>query len=114
MHVRWLLAIVVLGLSFGVAYWAGLAARQANQPPPMGVIYVLAIAAADLDMGEVWEETGIVWRLPIHNQTTRHIEIHELQQTCGCTDIKPRRLTIAAGETATLELTLDLTHRTYS
>ncbi len=114
MHVRWLLAIVVLGLSFGVAYWAGLAARRANQPPPMEVIDGLAIAAADLDMGEVWEETGIVWRLPIHNQTTRHIEIHELQQTCGCTDIKPRRLTIAAGETATLELTLDLTHRTYS
>lgn len=114
MYVRWLLVIGILGLSFGAAYWAGLAARQANQPPPMEIIDGLAVAAADLDIGEVWEEKGIAWRLPVHNQTTWHIEIHDIQQTCGCTDIKPRRLSIAPGETATLELTLDLTHRTYS
>jgi hypothetical protein len=114
MYVRWLLAIGVLGLSFGLACWAGLAARQANQPPPMEVIDGLAVAPADLDMGEVWEEKGIAWRLPIHNQSTRHIEIHDLQQTCGCTDIKPRRLSIVPGETTTIDLAFDLTHRTYS
>jgi hypothetical protein len=114
MYARWLLVIVVLGASFGAAYWAGLAARNAKQTPPMEVIEGLAVAAADLDMGEVWEEQGIAWRLQVHNQTTRRIEIHDLQQTCGCTDIKPRRLSVAAGETATLDLTLDLTHRTYS
>jgi hypothetical protein len=114
MYIRWLLAIVILGLSFGAAYWAGLVARQANQPPPMEVIEGLAVAAADLDMGEVWEEKGIARKLHIRNQTPGHIEIHDIQQTCSCTDIKPRRLSIAAGETATIDLTLDLTHRTYS
>lgn len=114
MCARWLLAIGILGVSFGAAYWAGLAARQANQLPPMEVIDGLAVAPTDLDMGEVWEEKGISWKLPIRNQTPGRIEIHDLQQTCGCTDIKPRRLSIAAGETATLDLTLDLTHRTYS
>ena len=62
MYARWLLAIVVLGLSFGAAYWVGLAARQANQPPAMEVIDGLAVAAADLDLGEVWEEKGIAWQ----------------------------------------------------
>ncbi len=114
MYVRWLIAIGFLGASFGGAYWAGLAARNAKQLPPMEVIEGLAVAAADLDLGEVWEEKDIAWRLPIRNQTEGRIEIHDLVQTCGCTDIKPRRLSIAAGETATVDLTLDLTHRTYS
>src|SRR5579875_1916054 len=114
MYVRWLIAIGFLGASFGGAYWAGLAARNAEQLPPMEVIEGLAVAAADLDLGEVWEEKDIAWRLPIRNQTEGRIEIHDLVQTCGCTDIKPRRLSIAAGETATVDLTLDLTHRTYS
>lgn len=114
MCARWLLGTVILGLSFGVAYWSGLAARNAKQSPSMEVVDGLAVATADLDLGEVWEEKGIAWRLPIHNQTTQRIEIHDIQQSCGCTDIKPRRLSIAAGETATIDLTLDLTHRTYS
>src|SRR5579885_1240809 len=100
MYARWLPAIIILGLSFGGAYWAGLAARKANQSPQMEVIEGLAVAPSDLDLGEVWEEKGIAWRLPIHNQTTHRIDIHDIQQTCGCTDIKPRRFSIAAGETA--------------
>jgi hypothetical protein len=114
MYARWLLATVILGLSFGAAYWAGLAARKANQPPAMEVVEGLAVATADLDMGDVWEEKGVAWKLSIRNQSPGRIEIHDIQQTCGCTEIKPRRLSIAAGETATIDLTLDLTHRTYS
>lgn len=114
MYARWLLAIVILGVSFGAAYWTGLAARNAKQPPPMEVIEGLAVAAADLDLGEVWEEKGIAWRLPIHNVNPSRIEIQDLLQTCGCTEIQPRRVSIAAGETASIDLTLDLTHRTYS
>lgn len=114
MFVRWLLAITLLGLSFGAAYWVGMPAQKANQPPPMEVVEGLAVAAADLDLGEVWEEQGIAWRLPIRNQSAGRIEIHDLLQSCGCTDMKPRRFSIAAGETATVDLTLDLTHRTYS
>lgn len=114
MYARWLLAIGILVASFGAAYWAGTAARRANPPPAIEVVEGLAVAAADLDLGEVWEEKGIAWKLPIHNQTPGRIEIHDCIQTCGCTDIKPRRLSIASGETATIDLTFDLTHRTYS
>jgi len=95
MRNRWRIAIPVLCLSFGAAYWVGLAERKAKQPPPMEVVEGLAVAAVDLDLSEVWEEQGIAWRLSIRNQTARRIEIHEFIQTCGCTEIKPRRLSIA-------------------
>ncbi len=114
MFVRWLIAIGFLGASFGGAYWAGLVARNAKQLPQMEVIEGLAVSPTDLDIGEVWEEQGVAWRLPIRNVSGARIEIYDLHQTCGCTEIKPRRLSLAAGETATIDLTLDLTHRTYS
>jgi hypothetical protein len=114
MGVRWLLAIAILGVSFVAAYWGGTAAREWRKPPPVEVVEGLAIPAADLDMGEVWEAKGIAWRLPIHNQTAATVEIHDLLASCGCTSIEPRKLSISAGETATINLQLDLTHRTYS
>lgn len=114
MYARWLLAILILGLSFAVAYWAGMVARKANPAASIEVVEGLAIAAADLDLGEVWEERGVAWRLPIRNVSAGRIEIHDFIQTCACTDIKPRRLSLAAGETATIDLALDLTHRSYS
>ncbi len=60
MYARCVLAIGILGLSFGGAYWAGLAARNAKQSPQMEVVEGLSVASADLDLGEVWEEQGIV------------------------------------------------------
>ena len=114
MGVRWLLAIAILGVSFAAAYWAGMAARQWRKPPSVEVVEGLAISTADLDMGEVWEEKGITWRLPIRNQTTATIEVRDLLASCGCTLIEPRKLSIPASETATINLQLDLTHRTYS
>jgi hypothetical protein len=114
MGVRWLLAIAILGVSFVAAYWGGITAREWHKPPPVEVVEGLAIPAADLDMGEVWEEKGIAWRLPIRNQTDATVEIHDLLASCGCTSIEPRKLSIPAGETATINLQLDLTHRTYS
>lgn len=114
MYTRWLLAIIILGLSGGAAYWAGLAARNGRQSSSMEVIHGLAVASTDLDLGELWEEKGIVWQLPIRNQTAHEIEIHDFVLTCGCTEIKPRRRSIAVGDTTTIDMTLDLTRRSYS
>ncbi len=114
---RWLFAIALLASSFAVAFWGGLAARQwkqVTQAQEEKLVGGLAVSAADLDMAEVWEEKGVVWRLPIRNRTTTSIDIREFKTSCGCTAIKPRSLSIPAGETATVQLTIDLTHRSLS
>src|SRR5258708_30912428 len=65
-------------------------------------------------MSEVWEEKSVPWRLGVRNQTGASIEIRDFVTSCGCMVVEPRQLTIPAGETATLELTFDLTHRLLS
>lgn len=114
---RWRLAIYLLAFSFIAAYLDGLAARKwrKSAQPSQEVIGGLAVVATDLDMGEVGEEKCFAWQLPIRNVSAGRIEIHDFIQTCDCIDtIKPRHLSIAPGETAIIDLTLDLTHRTYS
>lgn len=116
MRIRWLIAIAILVCSFAVAYLCGLAARESKQPQPPteAVIDGLAVAAADLDVGEVWEEKGVTWRLPIRNRTEATIEIRDFATSCDCTEVKPRKLSLPAGQAATIDLTFDLTHRFYS
>jgi hypothetical protein len=111
MLARWQKAIAILGISFGVAYWGGLYARKWRQPTDQAVVEGLMVPTASLDIGEVWEETDFVWRLPIRNLTSDTIEIRKFGSSCGCTAIEPPKLSIQPGETATVQLTIDLTHR---
>jgi hypothetical protein len=114
MFVRWSAAAAILAISFGLAYWAGQYARKARQPADQAVVEGLMIPAANLDFGEVWEEKGFDWRLPIRNLTSNTVEIRKFSTSCGCTAIEPPKLSIQPGETATVQLTIDLTHRSYA
>lgn len=114
MHARWLMAAVILGLSAGLASWAGLYARKWWQPTDQGVVEGLMIPTANLDIGEVWEEKDFVWQLPIRNVTRDTIEIRKFITSCGCTAIDPPKLTIQPNQTAIVKATIDLTHRSYA
>jgi hypothetical protein len=111
MRKRMLLTIAILALSFIGAYWLG-SRTKGPQQPAMQVIEGLAVNIADLKAGEVWEEKQYIHRLPIHNTTNTDIEILSFIKSCSCTEVEPRSLTIPAGQTATVNLIIDLTHRT--
>jgi hypothetical protein len=112
MRGRWLFAIAILSLSFASAYLGGMAAKKAKgTEQSQEVIGGLVIPSESLDMKEVWEAKDIVWRLPIQNRTSGDIEIQKFLSSCGCTAVEPSRLTIPAGETRTVNLLIDLTHR---
>lgn len=112
---RWLLVVAILGFSFIAAYWSGTAARkwrEASQSAKVTVTVTgLSVAAQDLDLGEVWEEKGFSWRLPIRNETKHVVTIKKFVVSCGCTGIEPQSLTIPPGETATVSLTINLLNR---
>lgn len=55
-----------------------------------------------------------MWRLPLKNVTSDTIRIQKFNTSCACTLIEPHHLLIQPGETATVQLTIDLTHRSYS
>jgi hypothetical protein len=114
MFTRWRAAAIILTISFGVAYLGGLYARKWMQPPDQAVVEGLSIPLANLDIGEAWEEKDFVWLLPVRNVTSNTIEIRKFTTSCGCTAIKPANLSIHPGDTATVQLTIDLTHRSYA
>ncbi len=111
---RWITIITILGISFCLAYWAGLFARKWRQPIDQVVVEGLMVPLNSLDIGEVWEEQKFVWNLPVRNLTSNAIEIREFSTSCSCTAIEPSRLAIPPGEAATIKLTIDLTHRPYA
>ncbi|GEM_PF-5821099 len=111
MRKKMLLTLAILALSFIGAYWLG-ARTKGSQQPTLQVIEGLAVDIADLKAGEVWEEKQYIHRLPIRNTTNMDIEILSFIKSCSCTEVEPRTLIIPAGQTATVNLIIDLTHRT--
>ncbi len=69
----------------------------------------LTVDAARLDLGSVWARKDLVWKLPIHNPTEQLVRIVDLRSSCSCTAVAPRELTIPAGATQEVQLTLDVT-----
>jgi len=69
----------------------------------------LVVEPARLDFGSVWASKGFTWSLPIHNPTEQLIKVVDLRSSCSCTSISPRELSIPAGATKQVQLTLDLT-----
>jgi hypothetical protein len=71
----------------------------------------LTVPRDRLDFGEVWEDSHFRWTLPIENHNAHDVEIQDLVASCTCMALEPRALTIPAGETREVHLTLDLTAR---
>jgi hypothetical protein len=99
------------GVAIGVAAVGGVALLvAANMGAPAGDKR-LWIPPERLDFGEVWQEKGFEWVLPIENRANREITITELISNCGCAviELEPRPLTIPADGKANLRAILDLT-----
>lgn len=69
----------------------------------------LFVAAERLSLGDLWEDTRFKWLLPIQNRGDKDVDVDTFFASCMCVTTQPRRLLIPAGESRTLELTLDLT-----
>jgi hypothetical protein len=101
------LAILAV-LGCGAAYYAGTRMVKPRMPPCPDPVHTerapLAVAVADLDLGAVWESSGHVVRLPVHNCTadTVHVGAYRITQEVReegdriskvlfliCTDDKP-------------------------
>jgi hypothetical protein len=87
-----------------LAYWHGAHAvgRAATN---------LVVAPGALDFGEVWACKEFAWQLPIHNPTSRDIEVTDMSATCGCATISPKQFVVPVGGTVSVHLTLDLISR---
>ncbi len=66
---------------------------------------------AALDLGEVWERRDFLHPLVIRNRRSATAEIQGFVASCGCLTVESRSLAVPPGETATVRLKLDLSHR---
>jgi len=94
--------LLLLAVSCAVAFWMHFAAANATANAQ------LVVPESALDFGEVWEEEGFQWKLPIRNPTGRAVEISSFQSAPLCTSIQPGSLVIPPGDAAEVTLTLDL------
>lgn len=62
-----------------------------------------------VDFGDVFLSRKHVFELPIRNLGAEPIHIKSFSTSCSCTSVSPPNLTLAAGETVQLKLTVDLT-----
>lgn len=72
----------------------------------------LRIADGRDNFGEVWENSEFEYVVPIENRGSEAVTISHFSSSCNCSRIEPTQLTISAGESRDLKLTLDLTART--
>jgi hypothetical protein len=100
MRIHWLAAIAILGLSFGAAYWVGMAARSAQQPPQMDVIDGLAVSTAILDLGEVVAGGRKECEFCLTNPSDSPVEIAKIETSCDCLRIDVSSRIIPPAQTA--------------
>jgi hypothetical protein len=75
------------------------------RPPPVAQPD-LVIDPQYLDFGEVWEGKDQVIHLPVRNTTSGTVHVSEFQTSCNCEPIEPKSLTVPAGETREIRVTL--------
>lgn len=113
-----LVTLLLAPLACYLAYQLGLAfgpAQQSGSAEPKPIVTRLGsgleIAAADLDLGEVWEDPDFVRSVTITNRGDRSAMVLDLSGGCECTAIAPRSFTLRHGESQQIQVRIDLTHR---
>jgi hypothetical protein len=69
----------------------------------------LIVSEKYLHFGEVLEDDDFRWSLLIENPTQDTVEIERFTSSCDCLAVMPEALTIAPGEKAKVQLTINLT-----
>jgi hypothetical protein len=97
------IALMVLALVTGGAYWVG--STTVNAPVPNAG---LVAAGAGLNFGEVWEHPEFKWTLPLENPTPGAVEVTGFNVSCACLRVEPKSLLLSPGQKKNVELTVDL------
>jgi hypothetical protein len=106
-----LFALFVIACSGAWWYGAWSKAPPSEPPPDFHEIKGLVVKHRDLDLGTVWEDDNLHYRLPIENRTDSDIRVVDFVPSCWCLDLQPRTLLIPSGKTKFVDVALDLTHR---
>lgn len=107
-----LIAGVILATVAGVAgTYAGRyhrAARANADRPSESESSGLYVPPGKLNFGEVWEQPGFEYVVPVENRGEAAVTLSELSGSCDCIAIEPRTLVIPPRETREIKLKLDL------
>jgi len=110
MKMAWWCLAAFLGVALGL-YLSAVRETKPDPPPPSNIIGGLVVEAADLDLGEIWEEKAFSWELPIRNRTTSPVKVEKFALSCRCVTVEPQSITIPGGQTGKIRVKLDLTFR---
>ncbi len=64
-----------------------------------------------IDIGEIWESKRATIVVPLHNGSSRSLEILDVYSDCRCHDISPKKFTIPAHGQVNLSFNADLSSR---
>jgi hypothetical protein len=98
-------AVLIFAVAGAVAWWIG-----SSLGPRPAANNGLVVDETDLDFGEAWEDRAFPWKFTVRNPTARDITVKKIWTSCSCAAAKPDSVTIPAGGTAVIHLTLDLRH----
>ncbi len=102
-----------------LAYLLGIALGPAQSPSTVPQIQPtsnqlpngLEVEAADLDLGEVWEDPAFVRPVKIVNRGNKEARVVDMSGGCECTAIEPKAFVLASGQSQSVNVKIDLTHR---
>jgi hypothetical protein len=98
-----LVSAAILSCVGGASLWF---IRQRNRTE--NAQQTLVVSDGALDFGEVWCQRRFPWTLPLYNASPEPITITGLEASCACTSVDGTPMTVRPGETAALQLQLDL------
>ncbi len=97
--------LITLGLAGAVAALGPKDMKKQAEPD--------LVMKKDIDLGIILDTTSpIQLALPVTNQSSRLITIHDVAKDCSCTSVKIDKVKLAPGETATLRVVANLAGKT--
>lgn len=98
---------VFLAVACVLAYWL-----TRTSPVVQGPNEGLVVDDNELSFGEAWENTKFRWKVTVKNPTSKDVSIVDFSASCGCIELKPKKLVVRAGTSEQLTFELDLSRAT--
>jgi len=67
-----------------------------------------SISISNLEIGDVWAQDALNWRLHIANSTDRDLDVEKLETSCGCLKVDPPSFVLRAGASREVALSVRL------
>lgn len=103
-YVQVMAGVLYISIVLFFSYRTGHGQRQS----PILDMFGLEIAAADLSLGDIWEDDNITRTVTLRNITDQAIEVAGFNSSCGCIGITPRKFVLPAHEKVELQMELGL------